>query len=441
MTELRRFGGAAAAAVVLVLVAALWWVTAVEPEPASEPDALFRFDKEQLSGIRIVRPSDTIELVREGDHWVSTTHDWRPSATMVRRVGHQLHDLTARARVADSSGDLEAYGLGDDAIEVHLTLDDGTRYSVAVGDPNPTSVSWYVRLLPDGPVYVVKKAAVDYFRFDAEDFREDRIAFFDAADCTSIEMVVGGQRRVVERTGDTTWRLAIPMELEADRDAVSRVIGAVASARALRTVADHPADRTQWGLADSRDRVRVVLASDEPIELHFGDSAGGDPEQRYVWHVGDDAVYAVRASVFDPIGIEVDALRNTRLVGRRVTELEWIHVVQGDREVRIERSADSWRWPDGGEVSGATPRRVADAAVGLRARGFRDDTAASALEEWAVATLGFAEDEVRIALAGPDGTLAAVSGQVAEVDGTLAERIEDLLREHGRRLDREAERR
>lgn len=465
MTAWGRFRGAAAALALAALVGAWWWSTRAPPPPPPREEAIFRFEKDQLVSFAVERPDGDLAFVRDGDRWRVVGEDWRPSSSMVRRVAHQLHDLTSRARVADATDDPARYGLGPEAIRVRVGLSDGRELAFLVGDPNPTSVSWYLQPLAPGegegagPVYVVKKAAVDYYRLDREQFREDRYAFLDAADCDRVEARVGGRELDFVRGPDDSWELRAPVRWSADRDQVRRILGSIAASRALAFVADDPGDLTPWGLGADADRVVVHLGSGEPVSLRFGDPVpGSDPPQRYVYREEDRAVVAARASVAEPLELPLEQYRNPRVVGRHEWDLTSLTVTRGADVVTIHRSADAWRWEGGAPIPGSTPARLAQAAADLRAAAFHDapPPAAGLDAPWATVDLAFADGGVHLALgaelpepvAGPDGPAmrrryASVGGRtdVLEVDVTLAERVEDLLREHARWVDREAQRR
>ena len=452
----RRFAGSALALLLALGAAGAWYASQPPTSDGSdEPVAIFDpFEKEQLVGFAVHRPEGDLAFVREGETWSTVGERWRPSASMVRRVAHQMHDLTARATVVEAPEDPSLYGLGPDAIRVALDLDDGRHLELAVGDPNPSSVSWYMRPLPDGPVYVVKKAAVDYFRLEAEAFREDRIASFDARDATSIEARVGGQELAFRRTGETAWEMTGPEQWSADRDRVRRVLGAVASLRSFAVVADQPEDRSAWGLGPDSDFVEVQLDG-RSIRVHFGESIPDtDPPQRDAWHRDDDTVYAVRASVTDTLQRPLEEWRNTRVIGHNPHEVRGYRVVQGEHRVEVTRSADEWRWDQGAAIPGATPRRVAGFGSDLRALAFHDQAPPGAFDPVrASIELDFDDGSAaHIELGatfeepGPERPTTlqyarlAGSEEVWTVEAELGKRIEDLVREHGRKADKDAER-
>lgn len=449
---IHRFRGtllALAALIALLGVAAL-----IELRPASVPDRavpdpIFRFEKEDLVGFVIERPGERLAIRNEGGTWTVEGRPWRPNRSMIRRVAHQLHDLDARADVVADTSDPRRYGFGEDATRVEVSLADRRKLGFEVGDPNPTSVSWYMRVTsdgdPNGRIYVVKKSAMDLWRLDAEAFREDRIATFDADEAVRIVATVDGRTVDVERTGEGRYRQRAPVDQPASRDAVRTMLGRISGMRAMGYVADHPTDLARWQLDPPLHRIVVTLDSGETISLRLGAGVpGADPPQRWALLEEDDAVYAIKDGLLDSFRLSDDALRDRELVGRHEWDLETLGVQRGGESVALRRTSDGWRWPDDQAVPGSTPKRVAGRAAELRAVTF--PAGPPALDPvWATVELGFPDGATtRIDLGARSETeqLARVDGgSVAEVDASLAEAIEDLFREYTRKQDRDADKR
>ncbi|HHO50290.1 MAG TPA: DUF4340 domain-containing protein [Deltaproteobacteria bacterium] len=466
---MRRFRGSILALGVLLLVLGIaWWLDRSEAVPEVSPDTLFRFDKEDLVAFTIVRPDATIEIRRIDDRWTAVGRSWRPNRAMIRRVAHQLHDLDARANVIDDPEAPEVYGLGSDAIEVTLELRGGERLAFRVGDPNPTSVSYYVQVLSSdqaeiGRVYVVKKASMDYYRLDIQAFREDRIATFDAADAVSLVAQIDGGQIEAERTGPLTWQLHAPVEQEASRDKIRLMLGRISALRALAFEADAPGDLAPWGIGEDAPRIAITLGSGEVIAVRLGDMLPDtEPPQRYAYLEADDAVYVVKAGILESFRLSADELRNRVLLGKHAWDVVALQVTPpADEPLRLTKTSDDWRWPDGAVISGSTPERVAGRAAELKAIVFHEIAPGGFGPEFATVQLWFEDQleatvrlgrrweiEVPDAQEGIGGRtegrqLARIDDRetIYEIDDGLAEVIEDLWREHGRKLERDADKR
>jgi hypothetical protein len=145
-------------------------------------------------------------------------------------------------------------------------------------------------------------------------------------------------------------------------------------------------------------------------------------------------------------------------------------VEAGGESVDLARTTDGWRWPGGAAVSGSTPERLAERASGLTAIAFGADPPYELDPPWATVTLTFTGGErVPIELgrkfeverpAPPPGPplrpgeppppsaprtevrrVARVGNEIGVVGGELGESVDDLMREYGRKRDRDAEKR
>lgn len=467
MSTLRRFRGSIAALAVLAVAGIAWFVVdAMKPEVEvyEAPPGLFDFEKEDMVAVRVVRQDVTIELVEEDGEWKVVGEPWRPSRSMVRRVAHQLHDLTARAVVAEGQDReaVELYGMGEDAIQVTLTLKDGSTIAFEAGDPNPTSVSYYIRPIPGDSVYVVKKSAVDYYRLSLEEFRERRFAWLDADDADRIDATVDGRRMVFSRVDDKYWRMNQPKEQDAARDQVRTMLGRTGALKAFGFVSDAPTDeeRRRYGLEPAEHTVAIGMSSGEVVTLKIGSLVpDSDPLQRYVLRVEDNAIYAARDGFLEAFQLSVEEYRRRRILRKHEWDVQKMRVVRGDDEVELHRTSDGWRWPDGAPVSGSTPKRLAGRVADAKAMAFHDDVpdrGAFGLEPpFATVDLTF-EDGARVAVVGNELEVEVedrpypekrryfqVDGDatVYEVEGSVGSVVDDVFREYGRKLERDADKR
>jgi hypothetical protein len=442
--------------------------------------ALFSFAKEEVVSVEIQRPNDTIVLSEAVDGWQVGGSGHEASRSMVGRIKHQLHDLTARATVAVGSDDLDRYGLGSQGVTVTIGLRDGTELSFVAGDPNPTGVSHYIMPLPGNTVYTAKKSAVDFFSLDAYQFRESRFASFDTALVDQIGVVITGtEGRLFQRVGGADspdWSLITPVDMPVSLDTVRTLIGRVTQLRAdsfeAEIAPDSPADLEQFGLHRPRATLSFAMADREPLELLVGSPVSDDDSETlsYMMLARAPSVYVARHALLDDFSASVESFRNMRFVGIEKSDVAQISVSLSDGDSsagdHLEGSAtvmftrDSWVWGDGAPVSGSTPDRVATRTAMAEAVGFVTADEPAQTDDYGfgapVAVVDITDNEgvvTRLMVGGSAEPAEGLEGRAsprwyAGVDGRegvyivgehLVSVLRDLIREHNRKLSRDAD--
>ncbi len=377
---MKAFRGTLIAALLLVVVLGLvWWLDpAPEQVEVQEAAPLFSFEKPELVRVVIHRPDDTLILAElEDGSWIVEGPDWPAARSMVNRVKHQIHDLSARATVIQDPDAPELYGLGENAIRVELSFRNGESLSFLAGDPNPSAVSFYIQPLTGdaagGTVYTVKKSALDYYSLAPEEFRERRFATHDANDADRIEAdLPEGRRLVLQRVGPFHWQLEEPIQYPASREEVRRLLGRVTALKGREFVEDHPEDLAKYGLDRPRARVVIKFASSDTIDLSIGDHAElddsiGRPRSYSYMKLADDfTVYTGPDDLLSDYLIDPQELRLRKFMRMRVGEVTDVVVdLRASEDEELEGTvvmmyrADKWLWGDGVPVPGSTPSRVA----------------------------------------------------------------------------------
>ncbi len=476
---MKAFRGTAAAAVLFVAVGGAYWLLRPEvAEQSEEGPRLFAFEKHELVKIAVKRPDgSTVVLVENDGKWTIDGTDFVAGRSMVNRVKHQLHDLTARATVVDNPDQAELYGLGDNAIEVTLTLRDGREVRFRAGDPNPSSVSYYIQPLPGEMVYTVKKSAVDYYSLNLDEFRERRFAGFDSKDVTRYSAILrlpGAPASLdIERIGDRTWDMHAPETMSASDDRVRRLLGRVSALKAKDfiqlTNSKDPSELEKYGLHEPRVDLTIRFGARDPMRLLVGDDAPSDnhlEELAYMMFADDDTVYVSRRNLLDEYTTDVGEYRNRRVVKMEASDVVAVDATlraQPDQDLQgvqgVRFAAGEWFWKDGVPVPGSTPERVAQQLAELEVEAFVKDSVTDLspyglVDPIARVVLSDEEGAERVVLLGglgeprldPEGNAqprryAAIDGDpsVYLVDERVLRVVEDLIREGNRKEERDRE--
>ncbi len=476
---MKAFRGTFIAAALLLVVGLAWFFFKPEVEKTTDGGPrLFEFEKHELSKVAVKRPDGTeVVLVEKDGKWTIDGTDFVAGRSMVNRVKHQLHDLTARATVVEDPDMAELYGLGDNAIEVELTMRNGDSLRFRAGDPNPSSVSYYIQPLPGDVIYTVKKSAVDYYSLNLDEFRERRFAGFDSKDVTrytaALRMDNAPEALDIEKVGERSWEMLAPEKMAASDDRVRRLLGRVSALKAKDFIelgaTPSAADLAKYGLDTPRVDLTIRFASRDPLHLLVGNDAETDnklEELAYMMFADDDTIYVARRGMLDEYSADLSEYRN-----RRVVRMQAADVVAVDAELRarpdqdlegsngVRLAAGDWFWKDGVPVPGSTPERVArqlaemevesfvnDAPADLSPYGLDNPVARVVLTDTEanerIVLLG-GEGEARVDLEGRESPrrFAAIEGDpgVYLVDERVLRVVEDMIREGNRKAKKDLE--
>jgi len=477
---MKPFRGTLIAAALLAVVAVLWFV--LKPADVEEADGgprLFTFEKHELVKVDVRCPDGRpIVLVEKDGKWSIEGTDFVASRSMVNRFKHQLHDLTARATVVEDPEHPELYGLGENAMVTELTMRDGRTVKYRGGDPNPSSVSYYVQPLPGEVVYTVKKSAMDFGCLQFDQFRERRFAGFDSKDVTrySAKLAIDGAPAEldIEKVGDRRWEMHAPEKMAASDDRVRRLMGRVSALKAKSFIELGDGDGAdvlaKYGLDAPRADVTIRFASRDPLHLLVGADAESDnrlEELAYMMFADDDTIYVARRAMLDEYSADIAEYRNRRVVRMSAADVVAVDAtlrtrpdqdLEGEHGVRL--AAGDWFWKDGVPVPGSTPERVARQLAEMEVESFIDDApgdlSAYGLDNpVARAVLSDSEGNERIVVLGslgesrvdPEGRetarrYAAIEGDpsVYLVDERVLRVVEDMIREGNRKAKKDLDR-
>ena len=474
---MKAFRGTLVALVVLVVVGALVWTqrpTVFAPEVV-EGTRIFQFEKHELVRVEVDRPeAERIVLIERDGGWLIEASGHQAGRSMVNRVKHQIHDLSARAAVVEAPENPEIFGLGRNAISVALTMRDGRRIAFRVGDPNPTSVSYYLQPEGSDSVYTVQKAAVDYYSLTLDEFRERRFATFDTKDVVGFDAVLKlpdvDYTLSMTRTGDRLWEMSSPMQMAADHDEARRLLGRISALKAVRFETKEESRLESQGIISPRIDMQIRFASREPVRVRVGgDAPQADRHDAlaYVLIDDEDTVYVARSGLLEAFMRPPAEMRNRRVVKMDAEDVVSIDAVIAETsdpfdlsgEGSVRYAAEQWVWSDGVPVSGSTPKRVARRFAELEVDDFIDGASAGEPQYGLSSphvrvTLKDAEDGIRVVSLGAKGPThtdsegnsvaryyASIGGEdsVYLVHHGLYEVVRDLVRESGRKATRDAE--
>jgi hypothetical protein len=298
------------------------------------------------------------------------------------------------------------------------------EYRFAVGAPAPVpDGASFMRLDGEG-TFVVGKALTTALLRGADAYRDRVLVGYGARDTQRIEVRAERQPGggFVLTRFDATFRLGDG--IRASRDAVERIFGALAGARADSFLADADADRSVAAAADALTLVVEPKDSGRPrVELQVGGACPGNEDDVVVVSTGSvrRSACVSKAAIEplrDPRGTLVDkALFHARK--DEIAELRLEPVGRPGAVLDLARKGTGWheRAPEDRELAGAeldAANARVESLVALRATDVRLATPG---ERVAV--------HVRATMVGVDGATEVVEVGAPAIDGVPVRRGDD----------------
>src|SRR5215470_2230154 len=259
-------------------------------------------DRDKVTRIDVDSPKGAVSLTKDKDRWTITAPQSLPADQV------EAGALLTRLR------DLRAQGfLSDDASAVPRVLSKPTiKVTITAPQKPPTTLllapsaekrggapSAYAAVAGRGPVVLVDGKAVEDFTRSADDLRDHTLfAGLEPKDIKRLRVNAGGKTAVLERSGETDWKLLEPTKGAAKSPRVDDLIYGVRALRWKQIVAPNGDEPAKYGL-DAPTMEVVLLKSDggELARLVVGRREG---DRAYVRTGAGPAIYAVDPGTLGP---------------------------------------------------------------------------------------------------------------------------------------------
>ena len=174
--------------------------------------SLVGFDRDKVTRIEIESPKGAVTLAKEGDRWKITA----PEALTADQVEagavlFKLRDLRAQAFLTDDASGIPRY-LAKPTVRVTITEQGASAPRVVLLAPSTEKrgggPSAYAAVAGRGPVVLVDGRALEDLGRSSNDLRDRTLmSGLEPRDIKRMRVRAGGQTVVVERSGESDWKL------------------------------------------------------------------------------------------------------------------------------------------------------------------------------------------------------------------------------------------
>jgi len=174
--------------------------------------AIVGFDRDKVTKIEIESPKGAVTFAKDGDRWKITA----PQALTADQVEagavlFKLRDLKAQAFLTDDASGIPRY-LARPTVRVSITEQGAQAPRTVLLAPSPEkrggASSAYAAVAGQGPVVLVDGRALDELGRSLDDLRDRTVLpGLEPRDIKRMRVRAGGQTVVVERSGESEWKL------------------------------------------------------------------------------------------------------------------------------------------------------------------------------------------------------------------------------------------
>ena len=273
------------------------WKAVPQNVAALRDKTVVAFDREKVTRYEIESAKGQVTVTRDKDAWKITGPEALAADQVeANAVLTRLRDLRAQAFLTDDASGIPRYLAKPDVkITVHQ---DGAPAPVTVllassperrgGQP-----AAYAAVAGTGPVVLVDGKAIESVGRTALTLRDRRVfAGLEPKDVKRVRVKAGGQSAVLERSGDTEWKLVEPSKGAARSPKVEDLLYTLRSLKWDEIAADKADAPARWGLDAPTFEVTLLKGDGGTIGTLVLGKREGD---RYFARAGDSPVYAIPA--------------------------------------------------------------------------------------------------------------------------------------------------
>jgi len=214
---------------------------------------LVEVDRDKVARLQIESPKGTVTVAREGDQWkIVAPEALATDQVEVGAVLSRVRELRAQGFLSDDASAIPKY-LGKPDVTLTITPQGGgaptTLLLSSSREQRGGTPSAYAAVAGAGPVALVDAKALTDLTRSATDLRDRRLlGSLDPKDVKRVRVRAGGQTVVMERKGDSEWRMLEPTKGAAKGPKVDDLLYTLRGLRWTAIAAPAGQDAARYGL-------------------------------------------------------------------------------------------------------------------------------------------------------------------------------------------------
>lgn len=274
--------------------------------------------------------------------------------------------------ISSSAAEYRNYGLLP-ASEVIVLEYQNKKDTLYLGDKSATNAMVYARRNSDPHVVLTEAAVLTNAQKSLNDWRDKSLMKFETSEATRLSLTTPNGRFDLTKEGEK-WRLATPLEAEADANKVSSILSKMKLSRVTEFVAESLDEAKYYGLDNPSYIFTITFnASGAEKTMQFGRRTGAG---YYAHDPSRSPVFLVDSSIVNELMVDATALRNKRVTNFESFRADYLALQYPEALIVCEKdSASQWRLtaPDSTKAKSWKVANVIGALADLQAAAFIDE--------------------------------------------------------------------
>jgi hypothetical protein len=286
----------------VLLVPADLWTQLPKNAGVLRNKVVVEVDRDKLARMEIESPRGAVTVAKEKDEWkIVAPQLLAADQAEVGAVVARLRDLRAQGFLTDDAAGIPRY-LGRPEVRVALSDEAGTTTTLLLAPARETrggTPSAYAAVAGKGPVVLVDAKALTDLGRSLNDLRDRRLfGSLEPRDVKRVRVQAGGQTAVLERKGDTEWRMVEPSRGSANNQKVDDLLYTLRSLRWKDIVAPQGQEPARWGV--DTPSLEIALYGGDGGEIATVQVGKREGAVAYLRTSSQPAVYSVEERVLGP---------------------------------------------------------------------------------------------------------------------------------------------
>src|SRR5688572_22716588 len=258
---------------------------------------LVDYDRDKVTKLEIESARGAVTLAREDGRWRIVAPQALPAdQTEAGAMLVKLRDVRAVGFLTDDASGIARY-LPKPEVRITLTQDGAPPTTLLLAPSKDTrggGPSAYAAVADKRPVALVEAKWIPELARTADELRDRTlVSGLDTKAVKRVRVRVGGDVALLERSGDTEWKMLEPTKGTAKAAKVDEVLGVVRSLKWREIVAPAGEEPGKYGLDTPSMEVALLKSDGAPLATVLVGKREGD--RAYVKLASSPAIYAVDA--------------------------------------------------------------------------------------------------------------------------------------------------